>query len=166
MNCPVLPSCPSLPTPSARERAAVQSDRAQTELRHGRPLVIVGAAPDAPLLLVSTVESQSAERLAWFLAAAAKYGVEPRLLLTAERLCALGCLQVSTARAMRVATPWTLGRLQRLAAVSQGAADGSLLNDPQAASGPMEAAIGLAKRARLIPALLMLELPGTVLPAL
>jgi len=166
MNRPVLQSFPSLPVPSARERAAVQSDRARTELRHGRPLVIVGAAPDAPLLLVSAVESQSADRLAWFLAAAATHRVEPQLLLTAERLRALGCQQASKACAMRLASPWTLERLQRLAAVSQGAADGSVFEDLQAASGPMEAAIGLAKRALLIPALLTLELPGTVLPAL
>ena len=166
MNHPVLQSSSALPAPSARERAAIQSDRAQTELRHGRPLVIVGSAPDAALLLVSTVETLTAERLGWLLAAAAANGVEPRLLLTAERLRALGCMQASTARAMRVATPWTLERLQQLAAVSPGAADGSLLEDPQAAGASMEAAIGLAKRARLIPALLTLELPGAVLPAL
>lgn len=35
---------------------------------------------------MSTVETLSAERLEWFLAAAAENGDEPRLVLTAERL--------------------------------------------------------------------------------
>ena len=41
MNLPAFPSLPALRGPSARERAAIQADRARTELRHGRPVALV-----------------------------------------------------------------------------------------------------------------------------
>ena len=53
-----------------------------------------------------------------------------------------------------------------LAGVHHGVVDGALLEDPQVASTAMEVAIRIAKQARLIPALLTLQLPRELLPAL
>lgn len=158
------PKAPS--SVQAFERSALQSERATAELRHGRPLIIVTPGPDAGLLLVSPVETQGADLFDWVVSMAGRHGAEPRLLLTAERLRVLGFGHASTARSMRMAGPCTSERLQMLAGMRHGVADGALLEDPQVASPAMEAAIRIAKQARLIPALLTLQLPRELLPAL
>lgn len=166
MNQVLCAASPAPSSPLACERAAIQNDRARAEMRHGRSLAILDPAPGAPLLLVSAVETQGADQFPWILSLADTNRVQPRLLLTAERLRVLGFKQASTPRAMRIARPLTSERLQLLAAAHHGVANGSLLDDPHMASASMQAAIRLAKQARLIPALLTLTLPRERLPAL
>lgn len=163
MNHRLLQPPTAWPADTDEERAAVQVDRAQTELRHGRVVVVTTADAAAPLLLVAAVETLTEARLAWLTAAG---GGAPRLLLTAERLRALGWHGASTARTMAVAPPLGVAGLQALAAVSPGPADAKLLGDARAASPAMEAALGLAKRGRLTPALLAIELPAAAAAAL
>jgi GTP cyclohydrolase II len=157
MNDRTQPSPPRLPNASADERAAVQVDRARTELRHGRAIVVGDAARGAPLLLAAAVETLSAERLAGLAAAC---GTAPRLLLSAERAQALGWPGASTARSHALALPPSVELLQALAAVTAAPVDPAVLTDPQPASAAMEAALVLAKRGRLTPALLVAELPA------
>jgi GTP cyclohydrolase II len=150
----------------AFERRALQNERATTELLHGRPLVIVIPGHEMPLLLVSPVETQGTDLFGWILSLARLHLTEPRLLLTAERLRVLGFDHASSARSMRMARPWTWEGAQILAGVRHGVANGALLEDPQAAGAAMEAAIRIAKQARLIPAFLTLQLPNELLTAL
>jgi GTP cyclohydrolase II len=86
-------------------------------------------------------------------------GVTPRLLLSAERLHALGWPDASTPRLLPLQARLTLAQLQQLAAAAPGVADPTLLGDAQAltSSGPdLHAALALCKRGRLLPALLVL----------
>jgi GTP cyclohydrolase II len=146
------------------ELAAVRVDRAQTEFKHGRA-VVVTSEPQGPLLLVAAVETLSAARLQWLAAS----GVPLRLLLTAERLRAMGWAQAGGACSLALAAPVSVERLQRLAAVLPGSAptvEQAELAQSRPASAPMQAALTIAKRARLVPALLVAELPAAALPAL
>lgn len=162
MNNPLLQPPTLLPQDSSEDLVAIRFDRARTELRHGRAIVVITADPQAPVLLAAAIETMSMARLRWLNLA----GAEPRLLLSAERLHALGWRDASTARSLHVAGPVTIELLQALAAVSAGPADAGKLADPQIASPSMEAALGLAKRARLAPALWVAELPAARLGAL
>src|SRR5512141_2315639 len=117
MNPPLLnphQACPDV----AAEQAAIRLDRMQTELRRGRPVVMETADPSAPLAILAAVETLSAPRLQALVQTAGT----PLLLLTAERLRAIGWSQVSGARSLVLGSPITLERVQRLAAVLPGAA--------------------------------------------
>ncbi len=169
-NAPMTPrplklqdTSPGLDTPS--ELAAVRVDRAQTELRHGRAVVVVSADPAAPVLLAAAVETLGAARLQTLSHA----GAPPRLLLTPERLRAMGWTQAPGPCSMVLSAPLVVERLQRLAAVLPGSVPTVEWTDfanARPASAEMGAALALAKRARLVPALLVIELPATALPAL
>ncbi len=84
-----------------------------------------------------------------------------RLLLTAERLQAMGWANASTPRALALAAPITVEQVQLLCAVTPGCVDESLLGDAEPAGAAMLAALTLCKRARLTPALLVAELPAS-----
>jgi GTP cyclohydrolase II len=154
---------PGLDAPS--ELAAVRVDRAQTELRHGRAVAVVSTDPAAPVLLAAAVETLGATRLQMLSHA----GAPPRLLLTPERLRAMGWTQAPGPCSMVLSAPLVVERLQRLAAVLPGsvpAVEWTDFANARPASAAMLAALALAKRARLVPALLVIELPATALPAL
>lgn len=151
----------------AGQQAAVQVDRACAELRRGRLLVLQGqtevgpgqvdtglVAPVASGWLVAAVETLGAQRLRDLQQA------DPalRLLLSAERLQALGWSAASTARTLALPAALTLPQLQQLCAVEPGGGDRRLLGDPAAAELALQAALLLCKRARLLPALLVLPL--------
>lgn len=149
----------------AIEQAAIRLDRMQTELRRGRPVVVVSADPAEPALLLAAVETLSAARLR----ALAPWSATPRLLLTAERLRAMKWSHASGARSLLLSGASTVERLQRLAAVLPGATsavEAADLVDMQAASSALEGALTLTKRARLVPALLVVELPAAALRVL
>jgi GTP cyclohydrolase II len=162
MNNRILQPPTLLPQDSSEDFVAVRFDRARTELRHGRAVVVMTADPEAPVLLVAAIETLSTARLCWL----NLMSIEPRLLLSAERLHALGWREASTARSLHVAGPVTVELLQSLAAVSAGPADPGKLSGAQVASPAMEAALSLAKRSRLTPALWVAELPAARLTAL
>jgi GTP cyclohydrolase II len=146
-------------------QAAVRLDRMQTEFRRGRPVVMQGTHPAAPLTLLAAVETLGAAHLHSLVQTAGA----PRLVLTAERLRAMGCVQLSGARALRLEPPHSLDRVQRLAAVLPGAsttADAADLVGARAAGPALEAVLRLTKLARLVPALLMFELQVTALSGL
>ena len=165
--------------------AAVRVDRACAELRRGRPLVLhanalrtatraengKSAAEAAAGLLVAAVETLSEATLHDLLigpldgpqtgplSGPLRAGVTPRLLLSAERLHALGWPDASTPRLLPLQGRLTLAQLQQLAAAAPGVADRSLLGDAQAltaADPDLHAALALCKRGRLLPALLVL----------
>jgi GTP cyclohydrolase II len=142
--------------PPAAELAAVRVDRACSELRHGRPIALQ-EADDSVLCVATAVETLSPARLQ---ALALLSAGRMRLLLTTERLRAMGWADASTPRALVLASPTTLEQLQLLCAVSAGCVDASLLGDAEPASPAMLAALSLCKRARLTPALLVAELPA------
>lgn len=154
-------ACPEV----AAEQAAVRLDRMQTEFRRGRPVVMETADPAAPVVMLAAVETLTAARLQ----ALVQLAGAPRLLLTAERLRAIGWAQVSGARSLLLDSPYTVERVKRLAAVLPGAATTSEAVDLVGArrAGPaLERALRLIKRARLVPALLLFELQAAALPAL
>jgi GTP cyclohydrolase II len=164
MNPPSLnfhEACPDV----AAVQAAIRLDRMQTELRRGRPVVMETADPAAPAVMLAAVETLSAARLR----ALVPSGGMPRLLLTAERLRSIGWSQASGARSLRLDSPVTVERVQRLAAVLPGATttiNAADLIGVQAATPALEAALTLIKRARLVPALLIFELHAAALPGL
>jgi GTP cyclohydrolase II len=142
--------------------AAIRVDRACTELRRGRPLAL---RTDAGWLLAAAVETLSTNLWQQLQAT----GAAARLLLSAERLQALDADAPAAPRARALAADTSLLQLQQWAAVTAGPGDPSLLGTPEAAPGEAQAwAAGLAlcKRARLIPALLLLALPADAGPAL
>lgn len=145
--------------PAADELAAVRVDRARTELRHGRPIALQGDDADGRWLLTASVETLSPAKLQAMTRLAG--GSPLHLLLTAERLQAMEWPDASTPRAHRLALPVTVEQLQSLAAVTPGCLDTSLLGDPEPADAAMNAALALAKRARLTPALLVAPLPAS-----
>ena len=153
---------------SDQASAALQADRAGAELRRGRPIAlrldtISEPDDDAPVAwLLAAVETLLDEPLRSLLAT----GAQARLLLSAERLQALGWPAASTARSMRLTRPPSLQQLQTLSAVLPGEADTSLLVDPQAADAALQSTLLLCKRARLIPALLLLPLDHAQVAAL
>jgi GTP cyclohydrolase II len=155
--------------------AAIRVDRASAELRRGRPLVLHAGAlhaatlpdddesgPEASAgLLVAAVETLSEATLQGLLRVAVRAGGTPWLLLSAERLHALGWPDASTPRLLPLHGRVTLAPLQQLAAAVPGVAGRSLLGDAQAleaADPALHAALALCKRGRLLPALLVLPL--------
>lgn len=138
--------------------AAIRVDRAGGELRHGRPLAF--SVDSGPVLVaaIETLDESLLHRLQQLGA--------PQLVLSAERLQALA---VPTGTAGARVPAWALPPgvdllpLQRLAAVYAGRVDVDLLREPQpldAAEPGALAALALCKRARLLPALLLIALPG------
>ena len=165
MNDRVSPSVIVAPQPLADECALVRADRTRTELLHGRAIALAAADPAAPLLLAAAVETLTEARLQ----ALRRWGGAPRLLLTGERLQTLQPLPVAGARALVLPAPaddGLLPMLQRLAAVIPGHVDPAVLDGAQPATPAMEAALDLARRARLTPALWVCELPAGAREAL
>jgi GTP cyclohydrolase II len=163
----------------AQSLAAIRIDRACAELRRGRPLALhaantvaahlkgkaeAGGVP-AGWLLVAAVETLDEASLHGLL----QRGSGAQLLLSAERLRALGWPDASTERALALQHPVTLVQLQQLAAAAPGPAERSLLRDTHAGTArdpALPAALALCKRARLLPALLLLPLPADQASAL
>ncbi len=133
--------------------AQLRVDRALTELRQGRLLLVSSDNSPGRVLLAVAIEALTPDgwrhyqtsRLPW------------RVVFTAERLHALGWAQASTARSMLVSPQAALADIQSLAAVRATGAKVELLSDPQTASSGAESMLWLAKRARLTPALLVVE---------
>jgi len=142
--------------------AAIRVDRACTELRRGRPLLLsMGdeSVPNTPTawLLAVAVESLHEPLLRTLTAS----GRAPQLLLSMQRLHALGWPHASTPRAFDLLPDVSLLQLQQLAAVAPGPGDTALLGAPTAAGADQPALLALlslCKRARLVPALLLLQL--------
>lgn len=144
----------SSPAVPSDDLAAIRWDRAQTELRHGRPIVVRAADRSMPDLLAASVETLSAARFA----ALAAYG-PPRLLLTAERLDALH-RPGGLAQSFELPPAVRIEALQHLAAVMPGPIDARLLESGRPAGPAMQAALALIKGARLTPALAVVEVPA------
>ncbi len=133
--------------------AQLRVDRALTELRQGRLLLVSSDNSPGMVLLAVAIEALTPDgwrhyqtsRLPW------------RVVFTAERLHALGWAHASTARSMLVSPQAALADIQALAAVRATAAKVELLSDPQTATSAAESMLWLAKRARLTPALLVVE---------
>lgn len=150
----------------ADDPLSVRLDRARTELRHGRPLLLPPADGAGPWRLVAAVETLSPERLRGLLAVPSPGGDDgaPRVLLTSERLQALGWRAASTPRAATLPATVTLDLLHRIAAVAPSSPPGSAPSVPidghsaRPADAGLLAAIRLCKRARLVPALLVVAL--------
>jgi len=136
--------------------AGVRVDRARTELRHGRAIVLHDDASGSHLL-AAAVETLEAHRLEDLLHS----GLPLKLLLTAERLQAMGWSSTSTGSTLPLPTAPTLNQLQVLAGVSPCDDRPPLPGDASPADAPMVAALALAKRGRLTPALLVARLPAT-----
>ncbi|MEF7616562.1 GTP cyclohydrolase II RibA [Aquincola sp. MAHUQ-54] len=156
-------SATSAPLPLADDaawRATVRLDRAQLELKHGRELVLQPEDESAPLLLVAAVETLSAERLATL----DTWGHPLRLLLTGERMQSLG--GTAAPAALRCPPNVGLQTLQHWAAVSADVLDPQALRDAAPTGPAMDAALRIAKRARLTPALVAAELPRSLAPRL
>lgn len=151
------------------EQAAVRVDRAQTELMHGRAVCLTGPVNGQPAAdgfchLVTAVETLNADRLAWL----ASWGAPLQLLLTAERASTLGLAPSSLpGSAVSVALPAhaSLDALLELAAVTptsgQPMPTASMSVSPRSTvrQQVFDAALALAKNGRLMPALLVVELP-------
>lgn len=134
------------------ERAAVRVDRARTELRHGRPILVLDEpAESGGSRLVAAVETLSPARLA----ALAALGQPLRLVLTQQRLHALGITTASTARSLPLPAGISLDELQALAGLGSQAPAPPPQDGAEIADAALEAALAISKRARLSPALLV-----------
>lgn len=165
---------------SARaEQAATRVDRAQTELKHGRAIRLIDrdspdGVVDAGCVLVA-VEALTPTRLRWL----SSLGAPLQLLLTIERALALGFpLSAPGPKAgasvrLPLPTGISLDAVQALAAVASDgppapdtlpvpSADGLVAGRARA----MDSALQLAKRARLIPALLVVDASAEMEPSL
>lgn len=164
MNPPSLnfqASCPEV----VSAQAEIRLDRMQTEFRRGRPVVMESADHAAPAVLLAAVETLTAT----LLHASIRTAGTPRLVLTAERFRAIGWPLSSGAASLPLASPITVERVQRLAAVLPGAtttAEAVDLAGVRPAGPALEGVLRLTKRARLVPALLMFELHAAALPGL
>jgi len=136
------------------QQAQLHVDRAVTELRQGRMVIVSSQSAPGAVLLAVAVESLTPENWNSFHTS----GLPWRLILTSERLHALGWTTASTARSMLLSPASTLSDVQALAAVRATPPQLELLSDPQAASPREDALLWLTKRARLTPALLIVEL--------
>jgi GTP cyclohydrolase II len=156
------------PDADSQRLAAIRVDRACVELRRGRLLAL--NANTVPGAAMNAGECRSTVQPAWLVVAAVETlseatlrslmtaGGAPQLLLSAERLHALGWSDVSTPRALSLRRPFTLVQLQQLAAVTAGQGDPSLLgkaNTAASATPVLDAALALCKLARLLPALVV-----------
>ncbi len=144
----------------APRTARIRADRACTELRHGRALAL---SSHGGWLLAAAVETLSETLLQQLLQA----GPAPQLLLSGERLLALGVTKAPTRslppfpQALTLSPRTTLAGLQQLAGVSSGPGDRDLLGGAATAAADdlaWSAALALCKRSRLIPALLLASL--------
>lgn len=159
-----------------REAAAIRVDRAGTELRRGRPLLIADEvenldsperAPACAGLLVAAIETLAPRDLVDF----ERLGAPLGLLLSGERLQSVG-IAAPSPRWLPLNGPLTVDELQRLAAVlpdddtarisrrlgARGHDAGELDVPGEAASAAMLAGLALCKRGRLTPALLVMKL--------
>ena len=164
MNTPSLYRHEAGPDDAA-ELTATRLDRMQAEFRRGRAVVMEAAQAAAPAVMLAAVETLSATRLRSLV----HPGGMPRLLLTPERLRAIGWSQASGARSLLLGSPITLEQVQRLAAVLPGANTLMAavdLTGAQAATAAQAGALALTKHARLVPALLVLELDAAALHGL
>jgi GTP cyclohydrolase II len=170
------------PTPAsaAEEQAATRIDRAQTELRHGRAIRLIDrdkpGEASADSCVVAAVEALTEPRLRWM----SSLGASVHLLLTIERALALGIEADSTgslaATSLRLRLPddISLDALLGLAAVtSSGLSAVAALPEwaasertPPVRAVAMDSALQLARQARLIPALLVVDVPAALEPAL
>ncbi len=152
-------------TDHERKAAAVRVDRACGELRHGRPLAL---SIESGHLLAAAIETLDEALLHSLQQAAAPL----QLVLSAERLQALpvpGGTDEPLVKGWLQPPGVGLQPLQRLAAMSAGTPDLHLLRQPQplnAAEPAALAALSLCKRARLLPALLLVALPSHALASL
>jgi GTP cyclohydrolase II len=142
------------PPGDGHTNAQLRVDRALAELRQGRILIVPGTDTPGVALLVVAIEALTPESWDHYRAG----GLPWRVVFTVERLHALGWPLASTARSMLVSPLADLTDIQALAAVQATTAKVELLSDPQTASSTAEAMLWLAKRARLTPALLVVEL--------
>ena len=137
--------------------AAIRVDRACTELRRGRTLAVLGNPEGTGPLISAAVETLSEAVLQQL----QQQGAAPQLLLSAERLRALGGPAATAPCALPLPAGTTLLQLQQLAAVLPGPGNASLLGvaTPLSDDDPAwPALLALCKRARLIPAVLLLRL--------
>ena len=137
-------------------RATVRVDRARLELRHGRSIAM-RAADDGDWQLMTAIETLSEQRLQRFLS----LGLPLRVLLTAERLHALHAGTPAQPMALPMPSAPGLARLQALAAVTPHHGATTSLDGALPADSAHQAALALARRARLTPALLVAALPRT-----
>ncbi len=168
---------PSAQTSPEDEQAAIRVDRAQTELMRGRAICLVDRVDESPAAaavchlvvvvchLVVAVEMLSAARLAWL----SSWGEPLQLLLTAERASALGVPLLSLpGAAVCVSLPVgvSLEVLMEMAAVTPSlgrpvhAASLSVVPQSSGQQRAADSALALAKGGRLMPALLVVELPS------
>ncbi len=161
---------------AADEQAATRVDRAQTELKHGRAIRLVDQDASAAGWVGVAVESLTAQRLRWL----QSLGTPVQLLLTTERALALG-LHPATSGPLAaapvllpLAADTTLDAVLNLAAVTPAGVPSrrALPMSPVAArllpgrSRVMDSALLLVKRARLVPALLVVDVPAAAMSAL
>ncbi len=152
------------------EQAAVRVDRAQTELAHGRAICLNGPMTGRPVAamacnLVAAVETLNVARLAWM----TSFGAPLQLLLTAERASTLGLSPPSlpgSAVSVSLSADVSLEVLLALAAVTAATgqplpmASLSVAQPSTAQQMVFDCALALAKNGRLMPALLVVELPA------
>ncbi len=165
---------PPVQTSPEDEQAAVRVDRAQTELMHGRAVCLLGPVDGRPAAagschLVAAVETLNAADLAGL----SSWGAPLQLLLTAERASALGLpVSVPPGAAVSVSLPAgvSLAVLLALAAVTwpcaKPAASLSVAQPSSAQKQVFDSALALAKNGRLMPALLLVELPAAAIARL
>ncbi|MDO9314610.1 MAG: GTP cyclohydrolase II [Burkholderiaceae bacterium] len=157
---------------AADEQAATRVDRAQTELKHGRVVRLIDCDPPGDVVtsscVVAAVEALTPLRLRWL----SSLGAPVHLLLTTERALALG-MKVGApgplgAQSIRLPLPAdiSLDALHGLAAVTSirsstpGILPMSSAVDhltPSNRARAADSAFQLARRARLIPALLVVD---------
>lgn len=172
MNDRYQESLTSTSAAASDEQAAIRVDRAQTELKRGRAIRVVECDAAGPAsvdagCVVLAIEALTADRLRWL----SSLGEPVQMLLTVERALALG-LSAAPAKPSAVSSVLlplpadiTLDAVMRLAAVSAEAAPAVALagaHPAATASRALATALQLAKRARLTPALLVIE-PGPAL---
>lgn len=163
------------PAPDEARGAAIRLDRACTELRRGRPLQL-GRGTSS--WLVAAVETLSPAVWQQLVAA----GPAARLLLSAERLQALGWQDAVAPATLRLPPDTALLQLQQLAAATAAPGVHRPLGEPHTAAAHRHraadaaeasdeslawaAALAMCKRARLLPALVLVAVAPQAAPAL
>jgi GTP cyclohydrolase II len=136
------------------DEAALSVDRAIGELRRGRAIVITGAGADLVFAAVEVMSSRLLQRLL-------EASPATRLLLTAERARAAGLTAHAAGPvAMRVGAGDSLDQLKALSGMA-GPVPGPAAHceDWRGDPAPVLAAFGLAKAARMVPAVLGFPAP-------
>lgn len=138
---------------AARSRAALRTDRGRTELRRGRAVLLAAnpRSPGGPAMLAAAIEALDAAR--W--RELQRRGLAWRLLLSRERLQAIGWDFGPAPQSFALDGGLTLEALREFAAAE--AVDGLRLVAPHPADAAQRAALRLAVRARLLPALVIAE---------